>query len=168
MAGPPDFPVSTSLPQFAGPSGTSFSLAGDLLAADLCRALLKTTSFLQAIEPHGATLHRYEDWWEHDGLHFARGRSGFPDLFHLIESPRALLQAIPDEEDVFVGVGPPHGHWYLRFRLAWDDAGFQLDGRFDLTLPPQQATLYREEVARPLNLPIIEQDAASYYRAIKL
>jgi hypothetical protein len=38
------------------------------------------------------------------------------------------------DEDVFIGVAPGDGTWYLRFYLAGDDEGFDLLGRFDITL----------------------------------
>jgi hypothetical protein len=154
--------------EFVPPEGRSWSTAGALPARDLCRALSKTASFLQAVEPHGAELLRYEDWWEHDGLHFHRGTVTFPDLFRMVESPRSLLAAVPDEEHVFVGVAPATGRWYLRFRVYWDAPGEQLFGRFGLVLPDVLAAGYRSEVVEPLSLEVVEEDAAEYYRSVRV
>jgi hypothetical protein len=77
-----------------------------------------------------------------------------------------LLEIVPDDDSVFVGVAPVTGRWYLRFRLEWDDEGFDLLGRFDITLPESLVEQFRTEVVRPLSLGLSEQDADSYYDSI--
>jgi hypothetical protein len=152
--------------QFTKPKGTNFSTGGNLPADILSKALCKTVSFLQTIAPY-VKLHRYEDWWEHDGLHFSRGVITFDDLFSVVRSPRALLEAMPGDEDVFIGLAPEDSSWYLRVCLSWDDNGFNLLGRFDITLPRGLAERYKEEVGGP-GLEMVSRDAEAYYRSIIL
>ena len=109
-----------------------------------------------------------DDWWEHDGLHFDRASVDFNQLFAMIKSPRTLLETVPGDDFVFVGVGPIRGEWYLRFRVEWDDAGFDLRGSFDITVSESLAQQFRTEVVQPLSLGLSEQDADSYYDSITL
>ena len=115
-------------------AGINFS-STVLSAPELARALCRTAGFIQEIEVHGNRLLKYDDWWEHDGLHFFKGAITFHELFEIIKSPQSLLQAMPGEEAVFVGVASHSQSWYLRFYLSWDDEGYELNGRYDITLP---------------------------------
>jgi hypothetical protein len=73
-------------------------------------------------------LYRYEDWWEHDGMHFRRESIDIHRLFEIVKSPQSSLEAMPGDLDVFVGIGPENNTWYLRFYLAWDEEGHELSG----------------------------------------
>jgi hypothetical protein len=150
---------------FIRPKGTNFRCADALTAKDLAKALCCVARFLQEVEPY-EKLERYDDWWEHDGLHFDRASVDFNQLFAMINSPRALLESVPGDEHVFVGVAPVAGGWYLRFRVEWDDEGCDLLGCFDITVPESLVEQFRTEVVRTLSLDISEQDADSYYAAI--
>jgi hypothetical protein len=150
--------------EFIRPKGTNFQCA-DVTASDLAKALSRIASFFHCLDPY-EKLKRYDDWWEHDGLHFDRASVDFNQLFAMIKSPRALLETVPDDDFVFVGVGPFAGGWYLRFRVEWDDEGFDLRGSFDVTVPESLAQQFRTEVVRPLSLDLSEQDADSYYDSI--
>jgi hypothetical protein len=150
---------------FIRPKGTNFRCTDALAARDLSNALCRVASFLQGVEPY-EKLERYDDWWEHDGLHFDRSSMDFNQLFAMINSPRALLETVPDDDYVFVGVAPVAGGWYLRFRVEWDDDGFDLLGRFDVTVPESLVGQFRTEVVWPLSLDLSEQDADSYYQSI--
>ncbi len=153
--------------QFTKPEGINFSCRDNLPAPVLSKALCRTLSFLQSLNPY-VKLNKYEDWWEHDGLHFYREAVNFDTLFNLINSPRALLESMPGDEDVFIGVGPDDGNWYLRFYLAWDDEGFDLFGRCDITVSQALAERYMKEVVEGLNLEMERQDAGVYYQSIGL
>ena len=147
---------------FVKPSGINFSCVDNVSAEALARALCKTASFLQAVDPY-VKLRRYEDWWEHDGLHFYRAETDFEQLFGLIHSPQALLLAMTEDDEVFVGVAPVNSDWYLRFYLFWDDDGFNLFGKFDLTIPHHLRPKYKEEVVEGLCFELQETDSDVYY-----
>lgn len=151
--------------ELSKPKGTNFRCKDELPASDLAKTLCRIASFLQGLEPY-EKLERYDDWWEHDGLHFDRGSMDFNQLFAKINSPRALLGTVPDDDRVFVGIAPLAGGWYLRFRVEWDDEGFDLRGRFDITLHESLVQPFRTEVVRSLSLDVIEQDSDSYYASI--
>lgn len=135
------------LPEFVRPRGRNVRCARELPATALSEVLCRIASFLQTLAPY-TRLERYDDWWEHDGLHFHRGSLGFSKLFAMISSPRALLEAVPGDDQVVVGVGRADGSWYLRFRLEWDDAGANLAGRFDITVPDSVVERFRIDVDR--------------------
>jgi hypothetical protein len=150
---------------FIKPTGINFRCVDTLPAPDLARLLCRMVAFLQDIEPY-AKLRRYNDWWEHDGLHFYKSPIDFNDLFGIVRSPRSLLEAMPGDEDVLVGMAPQGNSWYLRFYLCWDEDGFDLLDRFDITLPECLAEGFRNEVARDAGVEIKEQSAESYYQTI--
>jgi hypothetical protein len=153
--------------QFIRPEGINFSCSDDLSAPVLSQALCRTVSFLQSLNPY-QKLHKYEDWWEHDSLHFYRESVNFDTLFNIINSPRSLLYSMPGDEGVFIGVAPDDSSWYLRFYLAWDDEGFNLLGRFDITVPPALTQRYMKEVVERVNIGMKQQDAGAYYKSIGL
>ena len=150
---------------FNAPQGINFS-SKVLSAPDLSRALCRTVSFVQDIQPYGVELQRYDDWWEHDGLHFPKGAISLHELFEIVKSPQSLLAAVPDDDFVFVGVAPDSQLWYLRFCLAWDDTGFELNGRFDITLPTDLAARFKQRVLDAVDME--EQNAQAYYNSIRL
>jgi hypothetical protein len=137
-----------------------------LAARDLALALCRVAAYVQQVEFHGAALHRYADWWQHDGLHFYRAEIRVHDLFELVKSPQSLLYAMPGDEYVRVGVAPQSNAWYLRFYLSWDNSGFELLGDFDLTVPVAQVEGFRKQMAA-LKLLLHEQDATQYYKEIR-
>lgn len=147
------------------PRGINFS-SQELTAPDLARALCRVVCFLQDVEPQGVQLQKYADWWEHDGLHFPKGTISIHELFEMVESPRSMLASMQGDDDVFIGIAPHSQLWYLRFYLAWDSAGFELNGRFDITLPTDVAFIFKRQVLGALNMK--EQDATTYYQSIRL
>jgi hypothetical protein len=153
--------------QFTKPKGINFSCSEALPAAALSRALCKTASFIQQLDPY-ARLERYDDWWEHDGLHFHRESVNVEKLFDIARSPKSLLEAMPGDHDVFIGIAPKDNAWYLRFYLDWEENEINIVGRFDITLPPALASKYKDEVIDELNLKMEEKDSEKYYQSIGL
>lgn len=147
------------------PQGINFS-SETIPASELARVLCRTASFIQEIEPSGNSLLKFDDWWEHDGLHFPQGTITFHELFENVKSPRSLLQAMSGDEDVFVGIISNSESWYLRFYLSWDDEGYELSGRYDVTLPAFLAADYLSRMQDTVKLE--EQDATTYYNNIRL
>jgi hypothetical protein len=147
------------------PSGINFSCGENLSAVTLSTALCKTASFIQEINPY-SELERYEDWWEHDGLHFHRESIKVERLFDIVHSPKSLLEGMPGDDEVFVGVAPDDNSWYLRFHLDWDEDEANLVGRFDVTFPTELAEQYKNVVLSELKIQMREQDAEGYYQSI--
>ena len=123
------------------------SLAG--ISRDLC----KIAAFLQGLAPF-SVLVRYEDWRDHDGLYFERGRTDSHGLFQLVQTPRALLTATPGDEYVCVGIAAEDRAWYLRFRADWDDQGENLVGFYSLTLADGLVKRFEGEVIPHLECPV--------------
>ncbi|RYG67766.1 hypothetical protein EON80_12960 [bacterium] len=152
---------------FKAPEGINFSspeVAASLLAPALCRV----ASFLQGIEAYGAHLEKYDDWWEHDGLHFRKGEISLHQLFESVKSPQALLSVMPGDSAVHVGIMPTSHSWYLRFYTEWDESGFEILGRFDVTIPSNLADRLRQEIFPTMPLPLIETDAKAYFARIQM
>lgn len=147
---------------FVKPQGINFS-SPQLTAKDLSIALCRIVSFIQNQELYDVDLKKYEDWWEHDGMHFYKRTIDFHDLFRCIDSSRALLEAMPGENNVFVGIAPQSNNWYLRFYLEWDEEGHNLIGRFDITLPSNLAEHFRKALFTS-NLLLVEEDATVFYQ----
>lgn len=150
---------------FNAPQGSNFS-SKELPAPELARALCRVASFIQEVESYGAELQKYDDWWEHDGLHFHKGAISIHQLFEIVKSPQSLLAAMQGDEEVFIGVAPASQLWYLRFYLSWDDEGFELRGRFDITVPSNLAASFKQRALDSATLE--EQDAQAYYKNIRL
>ena len=160
------------MPNFIAPQGINFRSEYELPPILLSKALIATVRFLQSVEPVEAALYRYADWWEHDERRFADGiitkcSVDFAALSQLVEAPNALLNGMPGDFCVFVGVSPQDFDWYLRFYLDLDAEENERFGRFDLTLPTGLAMQYTEQVIKPLGLKMQEQDAGAYYQLIQ-
>ena len=151
---------------FIKPTGQNFHLDTPVAARVLWEAVCRVAQFIQAIEPYGARLNRYHDWWQHDGLHIAAGEIGMSDLFRLFASPRSILEAMPGDAMVFIGIAPRDGRWYLRVYLDWDDDGIDLIGIFDITVPADLAPRFQREVVDQGQLPMDAMDATTYYHSI--
>jgi len=160
--------ANKTMGNFVAPRGINFRSEYELLPLLLSKALIATVEFLQSIEPREAFLYRYADWWEHDGLHFAKGALDFAALLKIVYSPDAMLRGMPGDFCVFVGVSPRDFDWYLRFYLDPDAEENERFGRFDLTLSTELAEQYRKQVTKPLGLKMQEQEADAYYQSIQL
>jgi hypothetical protein len=147
---------------FTPPSGINYHCKENVPIAALSKALCQIAAFLQSHDPH-AQLRRYEDWWEHDGLHFDRGALDIRGLFEVVESPRSLFAAMQGDESVFVGIAPSVPGWYLRFYADWDDDGQALEGRFDITLPETLASSFEANVIENLEIHVEQCEAQAYY-----
>lgn len=153
--------------EFILPKGINFSCENDMPAIELSKLLCKTASFIQQISPY-EKLERYDDWFEHDGLHFHRKSINFDEFFRIVNSPKSLLEEIPRDDSVFIGIAPANNTWYLRFYLDWDENEENLFGRFDVTFPKATAENYEFEVLRQSNAEMKKQIAESYYQFIIL
>jgi hypothetical protein len=152
--------------EFAKPQGVCF-LFDELPASVLSNVLCKIANFLQDVAPY-AKLHRYDDWWEHDGLHFHRSLIDFDALYQIINSPKNLLESTPEDFAVFVGVAPEENAWYLRYRVEWDDEETNLVGSCAIILPLSLIEKFRVEVLQNLETKAEEKDSELFYQEVVL
>jgi hypothetical protein len=152
---------------FVKSQGICFLFGNELSATILSKVLCKITNFLQEVAPY-TKLQKYDDWWEHDGLHFHRKESDFDALFQMINSPKNLLESTPDDDSVFVGVAPNDNAWYLRYRVEWDDEESSLIGSCAVILPQPLADKFRVEVLQRLDAQAEEKDSEAFYQEIVL
>ena len=127
--------------------------------------LLQVCSFIQNFDPY-SELRRYDDWWQHDGLHFYRDSLSGPRLLELIRSPRALLEAMPGDDYVCVGIAPPDNSWYLRFYVYLEEENQETFGRFDITLPEAISADFKNSVLQNIEYRMEQTDAGVYYDSI--
>jgi hypothetical protein len=151
---------------FSPPDGVTFHTDEELAVADLCTLLRRVAVFLQSSQVSSPNLRLYHDWWQHDGLHFDRCAITFRDLFAMIETPRAIFEATPDDHEVFVGIAPEDTGWYLRFRAEWDADDRTIVGSFAVTVPFETASAFTAEVAAPSQHRLVEETAARYYERV--
>ncbi|MEQ8856274.1 MULTISPECIES: hypothetical protein [Gimesia] len=152
---------------FQPPGGVNFSTEEFVPLNKLSNALCKIAAFLQN-DLHVTQLVRYDDWWQHDGLHFRKADCDIHGLFAMVQTPRSLLLSMPGDELVYVGIAPPDSSWYVRFYVCWDDLDSELIGVFDLTLSVSIADRFRSSLVPEIGCKIREQDAAEYFKKIIL
>jgi hypothetical protein len=152
---------------FVKPQGICFLFGDELPATVLSNVLCKIANFLQGVAPL-AKLHRYDDWWEHDGLHFHHGTIDFDALYRMINSPKNLLESTPDDASVFVGVAPDDNAWYLRYRVEWNDEETNLVGSCAVILPQPLADKFRVDVLQRLDAQAEERNSEAFYQEIGL
>jgi hypothetical protein len=156
--------LSNSRVTFQQPQGTNFRTSREVPLDELSRALCAVVAFLQHRSP-ATPLQRYEDWWEHDGMHFDEGSMTWDQLFALIRTPKDLLESMTGEFMVHVGIAPRDNLWYLRF-MAWDPDEQFLSGKFDITLPPEQANEFEREILPNIPVTLHAESAVTYYARI--
>jgi hypothetical protein len=148
---------------FVKPQGVAFLFGDELPASVLSNVLCKITNFIQNITPY-TKLHRYDDWWEHDGLHFHRRLIYFGDLYEMLNSPKNLLESTPDDFAVFVGIAPEDNTWYLRYRVEWNDEESHLIGSCSIVLPQSLMERFKAEVLQQLDIKAEEKDSELFYQ----
>lgn len=151
--------------KFNPPNGLNFRSEPELTDKVMVPALQKIVSWLQQKSPY-ETLRLYHDWWEHDGLHFSKGETDFPKLFEMIASSKSLVEAMPRDEDVFIGIAPEDTMWYLRFYFTWNDEGTELQGRFDVTLPESWVENFNKDVVEKIGTKLVKEGSQKYYASI--
>ena len=129
---------------FVKPQGVCFLFGGELPATILSKVLCKITNFLQDVAPY-VKLQKYDDWWEHDGLHFHRKTVDFDALFQMINSPKNLLESTPD-----------------------NDEESNLVGSCAVILPQPLADKFRVGVLQRLNEQAEERNSEAYYQEVVL
>ena len=151
---------------FREPKGVNFSCQKYLRIDDLIAALSKIVLLLRS-ESSNVELHRYDDWWEHDGLHFHKGKTDFEIILKMLRSPKELYGAMPEGFAVRIGIAPDNMNWYLRLFVDWDDDDADLEGNFDITLPGDLAEKFRKEIMESVTCGMNEEPSEAYFAKIK-
>jgi hypothetical protein len=162
----PDSMIKPGLPHmsFSPPDGVAFHIEREVPIVDLCPLLRRVVSFLQNLQPSPAKLGLFDDWWGHDGLHIKKRSLSFRELVRMIESPRSIFEATPDEHEVFVGVAPGDNRWYLRFRAEWDGHDLAIIGCLAVILAADLAVSFRENIVSSSVPGLTEEPAQSFYK----
>ena len=151
---------------FTPPNGVAFHIVDEIPAGDLCASLRRVVAFLQNLDVSSPRLRLYHDWWEHDGLHFDERSIDFHKLFAMVETPRAILDATPDEHAVFVGIAPENSRWYLRFRAEWDADEKNIVGRLAVILPSELGAAFKQEIVSSTQPLLAEMSSESFYKKV--
>ena len=136
----------------------------------ICKAtkdLLLIAAFLQELSMFGSpTLLRYDDWWEHDGCHFKKGKTDLHELFSMLQTPRRLFESMPGDNHVFIGLGPEDESWYLRFYADWDLADEEIVAAYAIALPAGVSQQFREKTLPQLACLVETLDTEAYFSRI--
>ena len=158
-----NYPRLTSL---LPPQGIVFHTDRENPIVSVSRDLCKVTAFLQELQPY-AKLVKIYDWWQHDGLYFEKGTLNFHDLFGVVGTPRSLLEAMPGEDLVFVGISNNERSWYLRFFVDWDDEGERLLGGFSVTINSSLVDGFQFKLVPVLECPTQREGSEAYFDLIQ-
>jgi hypothetical protein len=93
--------------RFEPPVGTTFR-TNALMQDELAALLHAVVAFLEATDPH-APLTRYDDWFEHDGMHVLRGKITFAILWEIVATPQVIFEETPQDDDVRIGISDALG-----------------------------------------------------------
>ena len=111
------------------PKGVTFSSRDCVAIEELRAALIRIARYLQEKAPHQPLI-QYEDWWQHDGLHFEKKRIQLSDLFFYLSTNKSLLESVSEDFEVRVGISDTDHRWYLRYIVDWDEEEKALEGNF--------------------------------------
>ena len=152
---------------FTPPIGIAFHTEGEVRGDELVASVRRVVAFLEGFLWTPDKLRVYDDWWEHDGLHFERKRVTYAELFATIASARTMLDATPDDDCVYVGIAPEEAKWYLRFRATRDETYGETVGTFGVVLSQDAATLFRLDVTPRCEAALTEVPSKTYYARVR-
>jgi hypothetical protein len=152
---------------FTPPVGVAFHTDGQVRGDELVATVRRVVAFLEGFIWTPDRLRVFDDWWEHDGLHFERTVVKYVDLAAMTASPRAMLDATPDDDCVYVGIAPQEAEWYLRFRAMRDETYGEIVGAFGVVIPDDVATLFKLDVKPRCEATLTELPSKSYYARVR-
>jgi hypothetical protein len=152
---------------FTPPIGVAFHTEDEVRGDELVAAVRRVVAFLEGFIWTPNELRVFDDRWEHDGLHFERKCVKYADLFAMIASPRAMLDATPDDDCVYVGIAPEEARWYLRFRAVRDETYGEIVGAFGVVMPEDYATLFKLDVEPRSEATLTELPSHVYYARVR-
>ena len=150
--------------RFQEPSGINFRPAMPILIKEMEDTLPLIWRFVSAKDPSPILL-RYEDWWQHDGLHFEKGKITREVFSKMIGSKGEIIKSMSGDFNVRIGIASPKMEWYLRYYVAIEED--ILDGYYDVTVPLTWENEFEAEVGMSLKTPFVKEDAEGFYKAIK-
>lgn len=153
---------------FTPPVGVAFHTEGEVRGDELVATVRRVVTFLEGFIFTPDKLRVFDDWWEHDGLHFERPCVKYVDLFAMLASPRAMSDATPNDDHVCVGISPEDAEWYLRFRARRDETYGEIAGAFAVVMPSDAATFFKLEVKPRCEATLTELPSKSYYARVKV
>jgi hypothetical protein len=151
---------------FKIPDGINFRSEHDISIPQLLEAIRIIAGFLRELGP-SHQLDRYDDWWEHDGLQFFRSPITIDQLLEIANTRKSLIEAMPGDDFVFVGIAPSDYAWYLRIYVDIEIVHANDSGRLDLTLPESLAEAFSNSVVSQAPCKFIKQDSHSYFKACR-
>lgn len=152
---------------FTPPSGVTFHTERALGGDDLVTVTRRVIAFLEESVWTPDELRIYDDRWEKDGRRFERKRVTYAGLAAMTKSARAMLDAMPDDDCVKVGVAPEGNEWYLRFRAARGETAGEAVGTVAVVLSRDAATLFRLDVQPRCEPPLSEAPSKSYFARVR-
>ncbi len=81
---------------------------------------LNVLTALQSLSVEPQKVKLVEDWLDHDGLEFAKGRKPLTYLFSVASTPRSFFEKTPKDDSVYLRAESEDGVWTLRVRTDWD------------------------------------------------
>lgn len=151
--------------KFTEPEGTNFRPQQEVALATLKLALGRIYAFLKSREP-SPSLFRYDDWWEHDGLHTLRDKLTWARFKATIADEAEIIESMPGDFNVKVGIASPAMNWYLRYYVDLEDESKECF--FDITVPGEWEKDFRNEVEKALPIDWVTEKSAVYYKGIRL
>ena len=98
---------------FKFPDGINISHKDQLPLDQLLVCLKVVVQFLKS-HSYSQRLLTYDDWQQHDGLHFPGKDIQFEELEQMILSSESLRKETPNDFMVYLGIAPEDMSWYLR------------------------------------------------------
>jgi hypothetical protein len=150
---------------FKEPYGVNFRLAHEVPLGTLRDLLEAVFNFLKPRDA-SANLFRYDDFWEHDGLHFLKDKLTWEKFKASFREDSGIVESMPGDFNVKVGISPPTMNWYLRYYVDLDDDSKECF--LDVTVPRDWENDFRKEIGKSISIDWVTEDAIDYYKAIRL
>jgi hypothetical protein len=145
------------------PKGINFSLPEFIPARNLPEVVQGIWKFISEKDP-SSLLFRYDDWWQHDGLHFFRKEIGTTDFEKTIMNIEEMKKDMPGDFYVYVGICSPQMEWYLRYYIDEDQG---VEGCIDITVPENWASEFKIYIGNQVKTDWKTENAQAYYKRIK-
>jgi hypothetical protein len=149
---------------FTEPIGINFRPEQEVTIENLKLMLQAIWSFIKSKET-SQVLFRYDDWWEHDGLHFQRDKLTLVAFLTSIGTTQAILESMPGDFNVKVGICTPNSNWYLRYYVDLEDDAKECF--FDITIPADWEKDFEQEMEKAAAQGWVKEKSQDYYKAIK-
>ena len=131
------------------------------------KELIMVLKFLQNLDVDpNPKLVKYDDWWEHDGLLFVKGKTDFKKILRTMETSRGLFESCSDDFAVYNGIGPKDESWYLRYQADWDCDDDKIEVYFAVALNNELSIVFVGRCLGELEYFSPGQDSEEYFKEI--